>query len=373
MESRHPAEVRALLAWLGGHTGIGTTTHARLAQCFFGDFSAGSALANFGGTALSLEDAGHAYRGALMVIDDAKRVVLGPDALRAFEGFVQRASDRSARTRLRQDGSPVPARPFRATALFTGEDLVLTSAAGAARLLILQVPAPTGSDADLAAIGELLPGLSGATRGFVEWLVQDDGRLLDGWAAWRAARGRALEVLASDPNRSRIAGSVASVVAGFHLWSAWLDSLGVGVPCSVDALHAWLEGSTSRQVQAMEDLSPGTWFLEHLRAALATGRATLHGEAGGDRCVGLVDPERRVAYVQPEAALSVIRQHLVARDAPTHPATAIVEDLDQLGALVERDKGGRRTKRKRIRPGEPPATTWAISAALLMLGDDAED
>lgn len=227
LEANHPATVRSLLVWLGGRTGVGKATHGRIAQAFFGDFASGAAIANFGSTALSLEDAGHWFRGALMLVDDAKRSVLGPDALRAFEAFVQRAWDRSARSRLRQDGSPMPTLPIRATCLFTGEDLVLRSAAGAARLLIVQVPEPVGTPADLEEIGELLPRLSCATRSFVEWLLAEASWMERTWQEWRSAQASALSGLSSDPNSNRVAASVASVTAGFALWSAWLGAIGL--------------------------------------------------------------------------------------------------------------------------------------------------
>lgn len=367
MEYFHP-EIRGLLAWLAGRTGVGKTTHALIAQAFFGVFPPGS-LANFGSTSLSLEQAGHWFRGALMVIDDVKRSCMNADAQRNFNGLIQRIWDRSARTRLNNDGTAQPSLPFRATALFTGEDLVLGSEAGAARLLLVQVPDPRGTPKDLAALSNLLPQFPKATRLFVAYLCDDPAWKGRAWETWTAVQSRALADLPPDRNRPRLAASVASVATGYRLAREWLESLKIAPPCEERDILDRLLRSATDQRNVMAALAPGRWFLDGMRTILAGQYASVGGKESRGAPIICWSADRKVAYVLPEPALALIRQHLLPREAQMPDRDAIASDLDHMDALVEKDEG-RRTKRKRM--NDTVATTWAIRGDLLTGGGEGD-
>ncbi len=107
---------------------LGKTAAGTLAQCFFGDFSQRGRQVSFGSTALSLEGIAHEFRGALLHIDDAKGSAVPPGQRQALLGVLQRLHDRTARSRLRSDGTPLLSRGSRTTTLVGGEEILFQEA-----------------------------------------------------------------------------------------------------------------------------------------------------------------------------------------------------------------------------------------------------
>ncbi len=96
--------VAPLLGFLHGPSGTGKSTHAGVAQCFFGDFGVTRAAVSFGSTPLSIELEGHLFRGAVMVVGDVKVGAIAEGGASKVLGLIQRAGDRAERRRLDNTG-----------------------------------------------------------------------------------------------------------------------------------------------------------------------------------------------------------------------------------------------------------------------------
>ncbi|MFH1468343.1 MAG: hypothetical protein ABIO70_28400 [Pseudomonadota bacterium] len=361
----------ALLAWLSGRTGVGKTSHARIAQCFFGNFSTGDALVNFGSTPLAIEEAGHWFRGALMIVDDVKADTARGDDKAIFESVVQRLWDRSSRRRLGTSSRPLETFPFRGTALFTGEDVALRGAAALARLLLVPVPDPVCDLSALRLVQDLLPHLSGATRAFVQWLMERPGWVNEVGDDRARLIERGMASLGSDANRARVAGSVASVVAGYDLLEGWLREIQLDPPITRDDVWCWLAALSAGHLRTSSERTPGPWFLDRLRSLLAGRRVTLEPDDHGPQLVGWFSDDRRIVYIIKDLAHEQVRRHLAGADEVIPNADSIAADLDRMGLIAEKYED-RRTKRPTVPGTGQKVTAWVLHAHALSGGEVEE-
>ena len=366
---RQIGEIRALLLWLAGRAEIGKTTHAQVMQCHFGDFSGSDALVSFLSTSNAIESIGHGFHGALLAVDDVKKSVVTAEDIRRFNAFIQRAWDRSGRRRCQTNGAVEESRPFRATGVFTGEDVVLSGASGITRLLIVPVPEPVENNEAKERLFEIMPRLSVCTRSFVEWLLDQPDWSSRARRYWKRQRQATLGGLSKTQNRQRVSAAIASVLTGYHLWSGWLENQRIGLPVTDGAILRWLTGTSIDQMETAHEMRPAAWFLERVRSLLASGSAGLD-EASRTR-IGCHDGE--IVYLLPDQTLKAIGQHCVGASDELPPKDSIISDLIRDGSIAAHDKN-RRTKKKRFIVDKERVNpdTWAIHAYLI-LGRDGDE
>lgn len=348
MEARDPA-VAPLLGFLHGPSGVGKSTHAGLVQGFFGHGGGRCAL-SFGSTALSIEQEGYLFRGAVMTVGDVKAGVVGDGGSSRVLGMLQRAGDRAERRRLDPTGAVLSSR-CRATCLFEGEDVPTQEGSALARLLLLALPQSARAPQRLAQLQRLLPRLPILTRALVDHLLAARP-----WAELHRSYVRCVEDYGQDqPNANavRVARSLAAIMVGLEVWRR------IGAPDlqpGEDFLRD-LFGPAVAQLSEVAEARPGQRFLDLLRQLLTSG-AVGFGNAG--ECIGMSCPERGIVYLMPELALSRVLRHFPAEPLP--PARSILDDLHRTGAIAEHD-ASRRTKKVRIHGSAVNA--WALHRAAL--------
>lgn len=353
------AGVPPLLAWLMGASGRGKSTQALIAQAFFGDFRGEEDLVPFGSTALGIEDQGFFFRGALMVVDDVKQSTLERGGSAAFTTFIQRAYGRGVRLKMNRQGAPDPGRPFRATLLLAGEDLVLRETSSLARVLTFELPPKNEDYRRLGRILDLAPRVSGLTRAFVRWLQNQEGWDVRLFTRLEVHYERLRSAVEGGPNGIRIAKSAAAVLSGLELWLGWLDHVRVPHSLSVDHLAHSILGHALDQMAAVDEATPGEQFLNLLRIGLESRRLRVepdgqHGELVG-RAVLDSDGEELVCIVY-RAALQQLRT-LLEDGESLPPLTSIRKSLEAAGALGGCNPGrGSRA----VRVGGQKCATWPI-------------
>jgi hypothetical protein len=368
LEARDPA-ISPLCLWLAGTSGAGKSTTARIAQCLFGGFAGQGRVFSFGSTAYSTEPAAHAFRGALLVIDDAKRSALSPNQAAAWVGVLQRLHDRTARNRLQCDGQPSSEAASRATIVVDGEDVLFQEASIRARYL--RIPCEEPRRIDAAALAGVqaqcatLPGLSAAM--VLRWLAEPDwpARL---HAAYLSALADASAALPAGPNRTRLARSVAALVVGWDeilglgLARGVLDEAGAGALREVFLAEAY--DVTAEQARVVREVTPGQRWLEDLRSLIAAGDAVIDGQDQAARpSARVVGFERDgVVHVFPAPSVELCNERLHRGGDALPPVESIGADLQRLGWLA-RSNAGRCATRVRFRGGL--VSVWVVKGGVL--------
>lgn len=370
--------VSPLCAWVTGPSGLGKSTSAATIQCFFGDFAQRGRLVSFGSTPFSIEDGSHDFRGALMVLDDAKESTIGAGQRASLLGVLQRLHDRTARARLRSDGAQQRARGSRTTVLVNGEDVLFQEASVRARYFAIPASdAREQSDGALRVHDEIRRAAPAVTAAIVRTLLAQPAwfdRILQGYLDERVRLDGALP---KGDNRHRVAASAAALLAGWRLFVAIAQARGLVVAEDaarrVDELRVDVTELAADQVVRTASLTPGERYLADLRQLLAADLLAIDGlSAASTRGVRVGFAREDWIGVFPE--LSVTRcNELLHRDGDRLPSAETVgASLLAIGALagtgkdrVASRKGDPSTKRK-----EP---VWLIKPDRLIEENDNED
>lgn len=365
--------IPALCGWLTGPSGLGKSTSCIGIQALFGDFTTRGHLVSFGSTPLSIERAAHDFRGALLVVDDAKHGVLKQKDVGTMLGILQRMHDRTARQRLRPDGNPLPARANRSTVLVEGEDVLFKEASIRARYFGIPASTPMNRTPEaLAELTDVLPRLSGLTSALVSALRARPHWPAAHHASYRRTLGTIEAALPGGPNKPRVARSAAAIVQGWALWVEFAALRGVLTADQADEEVATFEReltkAAARQVDEAAELSPAQRWRHDLEQLLATGEAWLDdgvGE-GSARAVRLGFVKDGVVCVLPEPSVSLINQKLHREGDALPPAESIGADLARLGWLARTGKD-RLTSRVRDKGGL--ASVWVVKPGVVGGGE----
>lgn len=356
---------------LAGPTGAGKSELAALAQQHFGaELDARHLPGSWSSTANALEGLAFAAKDALLAVDDFAPAGSQADVQRLHreaDRIFRAQGNRAGRQRMRADASLRAAKPPRGLILSTGEDIPAGQSLRA-RLLILQ----------------LSPGM-------LDWAhlgnCQADARsglyalALAHFLRWSASRRDELQArLASDVvslrqkafesgQHRRTPGIVANLAVGFRCFLEFAVEAEAVTPGEKAAYEraAWmaLGEAADAQGQHQQAGDPVQRYLECLRAAIASGRAHVANESGGEpenpsawgwrrvatgrmsaewrpqgQRVGWLDGED--LYLEPDAAYAAAQG--VARDGgepiPVGPKT-LHKRLHERGVLAgtEQDRG----------------------------------
>ena len=371
--------VSPLCAWVTGPSGLGKSTSAATLQCLFGAFGERGRLVSFGSTPFSIEDGAHDFRGALMVIDDAKESVILPGQRAAIIGVLQRLHDRTGRARLRSDGAQQRARGCRATVLVNGEDVLFQEASVRARYFA--VPA-TGSletnDGALRVHDQLRRTLPGVGAALVKTLLAQPAWFDAIHRGYLEERIRLDGALPRGDNRPRVAASAAAIISGWRLVVRIAQHRGVLDTADgdrrIDELRTVVTTLAMEQVIRAASLSAGERYLADLRQLLAADVLRIDGISDANsRAVRVGFVREDSIAVFPEVSVTRINEFL-HRDGDRLPSAETVgASLDTIGALVAKGKD-----RVASRKGDPvtkaKVPVWLINPEQLNITEnDNED
>jgi hypothetical protein len=336
--------VSPLCAWVTGPSGLGKSTSAATLQCLFGTFGERGRLVSFGSTPFAIEDGAHDFRGALMVVDDAKESVILPGARASILGVLQRLHDRTGRARLRSDGAQQRARGSRATVLVNGEDVLFQEASVRARYFAIPAGAPLETNDGALRVHDLLRrALPGVSAAIVKTLLAQPAWFDRIHRGYLDERVRLDGVLPKGDNRPRVAASAAAIVSGWRLLVAIAQARGVLVAEDatrrVDELRLAVTALACEQVVRTASLSPGERYLADLRQLLAADLLRIDGLSDpGSRAVRVGFVRDDSIAVFPEVSVTRIND-LLHRDGDKLPSTETIgKSLDVIGAIVAKGK-----------------------------------
>ncbi|MEN9786181.1 MAG: hypothetical protein RLZZ299_1445 [Pseudomonadota bacterium] len=373
------ASVSPLCVWVTGASGLGKSTTATTVQCLFGDFAERGRLVSFGSTPYSIEDGAHDFRGALMVLDDAKESAIGPGQRATLLGVLQRLHDRTARARLRSDGAQQRARGSRTTVLVNGEDVLFSEASVRARYFAI----PARGAVDLGETGlrvheALRQGAPGVMAALARQLLDHPAWFDRVLRAYHDERARLEGVLPRGDNRPRVAASAAAILAGWRFFLGFAQGRGVldaaTAQAQTDTLRAEATVLASEQVLRTASLTPGERFLADLRQLLAADLVRIDGlsvgHARGTR-VGFVGDGWIGVF--PEVAVVRCNEELHRDGDRLPPAESVGASLAVIGALAAQGKD--RVASRKGDPSEPgrKPSVWLLKPNQLIEGDEHAD
>ncbi len=370
--------ISPLCAWVTGPSGLGKSTSAATLQCLFGAFGERGRLVSFGSTPFSIEDGAHDFRGALMVVDDAKESVILPGQRAAIIGVLQRLHDRTGRARLRSDGAQQRARGGRATVLVNGEDVLFQEASVRARYFALPATPPLESnDSALRVHDQLRRALPCVTVAVVKTLLARPAWFDLVHTGYLEERVGLDAILPKGDNRPRVAASAAAIISGWRLLIAIAQWRGViaaeDAVRRVDEVRLAITAIAVEQVIRTASLSPGERYLADLRQLLAADILRIDDlSPPGARGI-------RVGFVRPDwigvfPGVSVTRcNEFLHRDDDKLPSTpTIATSLEAIGAIVAKGKD-----RVAGRKGDPETKAkvpvWLIKPELLDFSEHAHE
>lgn len=369
--------VSPLCAWVTGPSGLGKSTSAATLQCLFGAFGERGRLVSFGSTPFAIEDGAHDFRGALMVVDDAKESVILPGQRASIIGVLQRLHDRTGRARLRSDGAQQRARGSRATVLVNGEDVLFQEASVRARYFAIPASEPLESNNSALRIhDDLRRALPGVTAAIAHTLLAQPAWFDRIHRGYLDERVRLDGVLPKGDNRPRVAASAAAIISGWRLLVAIAQARGLLVAEDagrrVDELRLAVTALAIEQVIRTANLAPGERYLADLRQLLAADVLRIDGlSEPGSRAVRVGFVAEGWIGVFPEVSVTRINEFL-HRDGDKLPSTETIgTSLDVIGALVAKGKD-----RVASRKGDPmtkaKVPVWLIRHDRLDIGTAAE-
>ena len=372
MEAHDPA-IPPLCVWLLGPSGAGKSTTARVVQSIFGEFMGQGRLVSFGSTAQSVEEIAHWFRGALLVIDDAKRSAVKQKELAGWLAVLQRLHDRTARGRLRTDGKPSTSLEGRATVVVEGEETLFQEASIRARYFQVEAELQRCTDpevlARLLAQARALPGVAAAQ---VRRLLAEPRWPERLHVTYVAALTGAGSALPPGPNRPRISRSIAALVTGWSEFLAFaVDRRVIGEVEAAELLDGFIaevHGSGAEQSSVATEATAAHRWLEDLRSVLATGDAEIDGIESARRpsskLIGFVRDD--TVHVYPTPSVELCNERLHRNDERLPSVESIGADLDRLDWLARR--GGDRPS-LRLRYNGTLVSAWALRRSVFD-GDD---
>ena len=368
IEAIDPA-VSPLCLWLTGPSGVGKSTSVRVAQCLFGDFSRQGDLVSFGSTPMAIEAAAYEFRGALLVVDDAKRSAVQQREIPNWIGVLQRLQDRTGRSRMRADAGSGTYHSSRATPFIEGEEMLFHESSIQARYFQIVAEEPRCKSPEmLDQLLSELPTLSGIFAAWVRRALTDAEWSTRVHATYRASLTAASMALPASPNQPRIARSIAALAAGWQEILAFAHERGlVDTDSAVVLGHDFVEKLHhvgAEQARVVREVTPGHRWLEDVRTLIASGEGSIEGldqvvRPGADR-LGFVGDD--CIYLYPELSVEACNRHLHRSGEPLPAAGTISPDLRRLGWLV-RTGDNRAAIRKRH--GQANPTVWALRRTIL--------
>ncbi len=373
-----------------GQTGGRKTELAALIQRHFGARMCAENLpGSWSSTANFLEELAFLTKDAVLVVDDFKPSGSIHDVQRAHQAadrLFRAQGNRSARGRMRSDGSLRPARPPRGILLSTGED-VPAGHSLRARMLVLEL---AKSDVDLARLTARQDAgseYSRTTSAFVQWVAARRSKLLDGMIE---ALPRERDLLLSALPHGRTATVGADLLLALRIFLRFaLDARAIdeaqeqtllqrGRLAILKALHAQAEhqaaadaanlfldlvaSALQSRFAHLGDLRGGdvpqhsgevdgkTAMLVGWRLATSEddqGRARTEWRPGGP-LIGWIGSDRDEVFLLPSAAYRAAQE--MARESPARITVSermLLKALDEKGLLASKDEG-RHTKKVRV-------------------------
>ncbi|MBI4752136.1 MAG: DUF3854 domain-containing protein [Acidobacteria bacterium] len=359
------------LLWLHGVTGSRKSTLAALLLCHFGDFQRHSLPANFTSTGNSLERQAFSTKDVLFVVDDYapppdRKHAAAQEA--AAHRLIRAVGDRRGRGRMNADTSLKRSMFPRGLVLVTAETGAPGHQSSAARCVEVQLrPGNVRLDLLTHAQETDAPRYAEAMAGFLAWIAPryDDMRTeAEQWIRREATQFQS--------SHGRIPEACAKLLFGVWSFLRFAVETGAITPETQAALFAQakqaLQFTAERSNEQQEVQRPTAIFFDHLQTLLAQGAIYLvdRDEEGGFENTksfaaqaGWVDKVKRIAYLQPNAALAEIK-NFAARLGTNFPfdARTLGEYLDHENWLIEK-KDGRSTVQIRI--GDKRQWVWAVS------------
>lgn len=359
------------LLWLHGVTGSRKSTLAALLLCHFGDFQRHSLPANFTSTGNSLERQAFSTKDVLFVVDDYapppdRKHAAAQEA--AAHRLIRAVGDRRGRGRMNADTSLKKSMFPRGLVLVTGESGAPGHQSSTARCVEVQLrPGSVRLDQLTKAQETDAPRYAEAMAGFLAWIsirYEDLRAETEQWIRREATHFQS--------SHGRIPEACAKLLFGAWSFLRFAVETGAITPETQAALFAQarqaLRFVAEKSNEHQEAQKPTAIFFDHFQTLLAQGAIYLvdrDEEMGVENAksfaaqVGWFDKVKRIAYLQPNAALAEIK-NFAARLGTNFPfdARTLGEYLDQENWLVEK-KDGRSTLQIRI--GEKRHWVWAVS------------
>jgi hypothetical protein len=274
-----PLSVEDVSVYLAGPSGVFKTELAALAEQYYGaGFDSRHLPANWSSTANAIEYLAFVAKDMLLVADDfapggstADVARSHREADRVFRG----AGNRSARQRMRADGSLRPQKPPRCLTLGTGEE-VPRGHSVRARLVIVEVSkGDIPPDRLSACQADAAAGLyASAMAAYLRWLAPR-------YETLRVDVRRELQQLrdesgARDGHR-RTPANLAQLSIGWRYFLRFAEEAGVITPDEGARMRVHvataLRQLENAQAAHLQDAEPAAQFLRFLRACIASGRA----------------------------------------------------------------------------------------------------
>jgi hypothetical protein len=281
---------------LAGGSGAFKSELAALCQQHFGAALDSRHLpASWSSTENALEQTAHAAKDVVLVVDDFAPGGTQQDVQRLHQKadrLIRAQGNRSARQRMRPDGTLRPARPPRGLVLSTGED-VPRGHSLRARMLVNEI-APDAVDVSILTLcqTDARCGLyAGAMAGYVRWLAGNK------WAGLSEGQARACVRAEVEKLRQQAAGAdigrphrrtpevVANLVLGLKYlleFAVWAGAIGSR---EADTLLASgcgaIAGAAAAQSALQAGSEPTERFLALLSAAVSSGNAHMAAGDGG--------------------------------------------------------------------------------------------
>jgi len=334
-----------------GFTGVRKSELAALAQQHTGaDFDRLHLPAAWSATANALERLLFTAKDMVAVIDDFAPTGTQTEQARLHataDRVIRGAGNGAARGRMRADGGMRPDYPPRGLAIVTGEEAPRGQSLKGRMVIVEMSPGDVALDRLTLAQRHGADGiLAAAFAGYVQWLAPR----MDSLAATVRDDLVALRDEARDfTAHARTPENVAHLLLGWRYWLDYAEDAGAITGAEHEALWGQLRaalGTTATAQGEHQHEEPARRFLDYVLAAVQSGEGHIaamdgsapgHGEdamwgwrvveretANGDtlrstmpqgKCVGWLDHEHDLLYLQPDAAYAVAQRMTAATGA----------------------------------------------------------
>lgn len=327
--------------WFEGDTGNGKTALAILLQRFWGDFKG---TANWRTTGNSMTDYGYQFKDALLAADDYKATTLGQTV--NVINTVHNAYDYSVRGAMGKDGKQRGDKMCRGLFAMTGQETPQSEASFIGRLILIEFEKTDQIKTEpYWQKCELQSGnYRGVTPQFLHWVLQmDRGAIL---AGLHSAKAELQTLIRNQNNDSRVSYNMALAFVGWKLLVQFMGYHAAVTPKEAEALQeeGWKHTKkvTDHMASRCSDEQTGNVFLNHLRALLATGKASIRNLSGynnpdGEE-IGFVpnkDHNPSVAYLHPTLVIELVEKH--APPGLVITSHSIAKQFKTAGIIAEHD------------------------------------